>query len=81
MRTLIWLIIAPFLAAAAVTTLFITKPLPVAWACECVGDDFWVVDDVTTEGEDAPWPKDGHLYPGRLSLWAQNVKFDLEYAP
>lgn len=80
LRTLIRLVLAPFLGAALITTLF-TQPLPVAWACECVGDAFWVVDDVTVQGADAPWPKDGHLYPDRLSLWAQGFKFDLEYTP
>lgn len=80
MRRLIWLVVPPFIGGALLTALF-GPSLPSALACECVGDHFWVVEDVTITGADADWPKNGHLYPDRLNLWAEGFRLDLEYAP
>lgn len=80
MRTFLGIVVAPFLGAALVTTL-VMKPLPRAIACECTPDAFWVIEDVKVEGAQAPWPQDGQLYPGRLSLWAEGTTINLSYEP
>jgi hypothetical protein len=80
MRKLIGLVIAPFVGAALLTSV-VGPRLHRAQACDCAGDGFWVVEDVEVEGAEAPWPKDGHLYPERLSLWAEGTSVDLVYAP
>lgn len=80
MRTLFWLVLAPFLGAAVVT-LMSGHSLPSARACECGGDSFWVVEDVAVQGAVADWPAEGHLYPDRLQLWAAGFHLELDYDP
>lgn len=84
MRTFTWLVVAPFLGAALLTAALLTagfEPVPRAFACDCVGDGFWVVEDVSVEGADAPWPEQGHLYPDRFSLWAEGTSLEISYSP
>ena len=80
MRTFVWLVVAPF-AGACLLGLSLGMAWRTAQACECVGDSFWVVQDVTVEGAAADFPTEGHLYPDRLKLWAEGFQLALEYAP
>lgn len=80
MRRLVSIVAAPFVGAALLTAM-VGPQLPIAHACECVGDSFWVVEDVTVTGAAADFPTEGHLYPDRLNLWAEGVRLDVGYGP
>jgi hypothetical protein len=51
----------------------------VAKACDCASDAFWVLGDVVVDGPAVQWPKDGHLYPDNLNLWAEGFSAKVPY--
>jgi hypothetical protein len=74
------LILAPLVFGAALGLLLrLSFAASVAKACDCSPDALWVLGDVAVEGPAVQWPKDGHLYPGNLNLWAEGFSIKVAY--
>jgi hypothetical protein len=80
MRRFFKLILIP-LVMGALAGLLLIHMVPTVRACECWGDETWVVDAVEVEGAPVPWPDQGSIHPDQAQLWGDGFLVDIEYQP